>query len=138
MPPTPNPAFTGGIRSLSILSDLTRDRLASIGSQGSSRAVGLLGWQRAQSYGIQIDDIRTIWHAGHISALLTNGVDVIAANQSGGVWLLNSIISPTPLAGFTGRALTDSIDTPDINCLSWGVNRTPGFCRHQRRCDVPA
>jgi hypothetical protein len=126
MAPTSN-AFTGGIRSLAILSDLAGNRLASIGSQGSSRAVGLLGWQRAQSYGIQIDDIRTVWHAGHISALLTNGVDVIAANQTGGVWLLSSIISPTPLAGFTGRALTDSIDTPDVTCLAWGANRTQVF-----------
>ena len=118
---------TGGHRSLDILRDLASARLAAIGSQRSSRVIGDLNWQRAQSYGIQIDDARSVWHAGHITALLTNGTDVIAANQTGGVWLLNSIISPTPLAGFTGRSLSDSWDSPDITSMAWGADRTQAY-----------
>jgi hypothetical protein len=115
---------TGAHRSLEILKELSEARIRAAGGLRASRAVSEIGWQRAQSYAIQRDDFRTVWHAGHVEALITNGVDVIAGTQTGGVWLINSIISPTPLAGYTGHPLSETWDSPDISCLAWGPERT--------------
>ena len=122
--PTSKPVRTGSDRSIEILSELTDARLRAVGTPRASRAVSDLSWQRAQSYGIQRDDFRTVWHAGHVSALLTNDVDVVAATQTGGVWLLNKTVGPTALAGYTGMPLSDAWDSPDISCLAWGPERT--------------
>jgi hypothetical protein len=118
------PVRTGSDRSVEILHELTDARIRAVGGSRASRAVSDLGWQRAQSYGIQRDDFRTVWHAGHVSALLTNDVDVIAATQTGGVWLLNKTVGPTALAGYTGIPLSDAWDSPDISCLAWSPERT--------------
>ena len=125
--PTLNPIRTGGHRSLEILRELADARISALGAQRASRAVSDLSWQRAQSYAIQRDDFRTVWHAGHVTALLTNDVDVIAATQTGGVWLLKSINGPTALAGYTGTPLSDAWDAPDDSCLAWGPERTQVF-----------
>jgi hypothetical protein len=37
------------------------------------------------------------------------------------VWLINSVLEPSPLAGYTGWSLSETWDTPDISCLAWGV-----------------
>src|SRR5262249_253870 len=100
---------------------------SALGAQRASRAVSELGWQRAQSYAIQRDDFRTVWHAGHVTALLTNDVDVVAATQTGGVWLLNSIDGPTPLRGYTGHHVSEAWDSPEVSCLSWDPQRTQVF-----------
>lgn len=118
---------TGAHRSLEILKELADARIRSFNAQRSSAAVTDIGWQRAQSYAIQRDDFRTVWHAGHVEALLTNGIDVIAGTQTGGVWLINSIVSPSPLAGYSGHPLSDAWDTPDISCLAWGPEHSQVF-----------
>ena len=118
----PNPS--GGEHSVKILKQLTDARLSAVGLTKASRVVSELGWQRAQSYSIQRDDFRSVWHAGHVTALLTNGVDVIAANQSGGVWLLHKIGVPTALAGYTGLPLSEAWDSPDVSCLAWVTEGT--------------
>ena len=126
--PTLNPIRTGGHRSLEILQELADIRSRAVGTQRASRAVSDLNWQRAQSYAIQRDDFRTVWHAGHVNALLTNDVDVIAATQTGGVWLLKkSIEGPTALAGYTGISLSDEWDAPDYCSLAWGLESTQVF-----------
>jgi hypothetical protein len=117
----------GGHHSLEILKELASARIRATGSPRASRAVSDLNWQRAQSYAIQRDDFRTIWHAGHITALLTNGVDLIAGTQTGGVWLLHSVVGPNALAGYTGTPLSEAWDTPDISCLTWGTEGAEAF-----------
>lgn len=125
---TLNTIRTGGHRSLEIVRELADARSRAVGTQSASRAVSELNWQRAQSYAIQRDDFRSVWHAGHVHELLTNDVDVIAATQTGGVWLLKkSIDGPTALAGFTGTPLSDQWDAPDNCCLAWGPESTQVF-----------
>lgn len=118
------PPGAGGRRSLEILEDLGKARLRALGTPRASRAVSDLAWQRAQSYAIQREDDRSVWHAGHVTAILTNDTDVVAAAQTGGVWLLHRVLQPTPLAGFTGTAVSASWDAPDVSCLAWSPDRT--------------
>lgn len=126
--PALDPIRTGGHRSLEILRELADARSRAVGTQRASRVISDLNWQRAQSYAIQRDDFRTVWHAGHVNALLTNDVDVIAATQTGGVWLLKkSIDGPSALAGYTGTSLSDEWDAPDDCCLAWGPESTQVF-----------
>ena len=117
--PIVQPKLSGGEHSLRILNQLTDTRLSAAGLLKASRVVSELGWQRAQSYSIQRDAFRSVWHAGHVTSLLTNGVDVIAGNQSGGVWLLHKVGVPTAVAGYTGLPLSDGWDSPDVSCLAW-------------------
>lgn len=121
---TLKPVRTGSDRSIEILHELTVARIRGVGASRASRAVSDLNWQPAQAYGIQRDDFRTVWHAGHVSALLTNDVDVIAATQTGGVWLLNQIPGPSALAGYTGASLSETWDSPDSSCLAWSPEGT--------------
>jgi hypothetical protein len=111
---------SGARNSLDILQGLSRARTAAFGAPRASRTVGEIAWQPAQSDAIQIDGSRTVWNAGHVTSLLTGDLDVIAASQTGGVWLLHQITSPSPLAGYTGSPLSESWDTPDVSCLAWG------------------
>ena len=119
-PPT-GPVRTGGHRSVEILRELANTRISALGNMRASRAIGELNWQNAQAYAIQRDDFRSVWHAGHITAILSNDVDVVAATQTGGVWLLKSIPGPTALSGYTGMPLSDTWDAPDVSCLGWGT-----------------
>jgi hypothetical protein len=118
------PLGTGARRSLEILQDLGSARLRALGGARASRAISDLWWQRAQSYAIQRDDSRSVWHAGHVTAILTNDVDVVAATQTGGVWLLHRVVGPSPLAGFTGTPVSASWDSPDVSCMAWSPDRT--------------
>jgi hypothetical protein len=112
--------INGGRRSLGILSDLVTEVVRGIGRVRASRAVGELLWQPAQAYGIERDDTRDVWHAGHVEAVLTNGHSVIAGAQTGGVWLLTPTPRPTFLAGHTGTCLSDSWDQPAVTSLAFG------------------
>ena len=116
---------SGGAHSIAILKELTSLRIIGAGSPRASRTISELGWERAQSYAIQREEqgdaYRTVWHAGHITAILSNETDVVAATQTGGVWLVNSVLEPEPSAGYVGRVLSDAWDTPDIPCLAWGA-----------------
>ncbi len=119
--PNPGPHRTGVHHSLKVLRTLGEARAIAFGSPRAGRALGELDWQPAQAAAIQRDDFRTAWHAGHVSALLSNGVDVIAATQTGGVWLLASTVAPSPLAGYTSKPLSDGWEVPDVVCLAWGT-----------------
>ena len=119
--PSTDPIRTGGHRSLEILRELADTRISALGGQRASRAIGEIAWQNAQAYAIQRDDFRSVWHAGHITALLSNDIDIVAATQTGGVWLLKSIPVPNALAGYTGMPLSDAWDVPDVSCLAWGT-----------------
>ena len=110
----------GGRRSLGILSDLVTERVRGIGLVRASRTVGELFWQPAQAYGIERDDTRDVWHAGHVEAVLSNGHSVIAGSQTGGVWLLTPTLQPTFIAGHDGTCLSDSWDQPDVTNLAFG------------------
>src|SRR5688572_27070096 len=90
-------AVRGGRRSLEILEKLAEKRLGSIVERRASRAIGEIRWLPAQSYSIHRDPInnnREVWHAGHVSALLSDGNQVVAGAQTGGVWLLTPHVSP--------------------------------------------
>lgn len=110
----------GGRRSLGILSNLVAERVRGIGLVRASRAVGELFWQPAQAYGIERDETRDVWHAGHVEAVLSNGHSVITGAQTGGVWLLTPTLQPTFIAGHTGTCLSDSWDQPDVTSLAFG------------------
>lgn len=111
---------SGPLRSLEILQELTGARLGAAGLQRAGRALGAIDWHPAQAYAIQRDDFRDVWHAGHVTALVSNGVDVVAASQTAGVWLLTSVTAPTPLVGFGGTPLSDAWDAPDVSSLAFG------------------
>jgi hypothetical protein len=117
----------GAHRSVEILHELDGARLAATGQQRAGRAVSELTWQPAQAYAIQRDSFRDVWHAGHVSALVSNGVDVVAAGQTGGVWLLTSVTAPSPLGGYTGTSLSDPWDAPDVSCLAFGPGSSEVF-----------
>ncbi len=118
---------SSGSHSLKILSELAAYRKAGFSAARASRSVSDLAWQRAQSYSIQRDDFRTVWHAGHVTAILSNGTDAIVATQTGGVWLVHSIIQPSPLAGYTATSISQTWDTPDISCLAWAPDPSQVF-----------
>jgi hypothetical protein len=117
----------GAHRSIEILQELAEARLTATGLQRAGRAVSELTWQPAQAYAIQRDDFRDVWHAGHVSALVSNGVDVVAAAQTGGVWLLTSVTAPTPLAGYTSTPLSTTWDAPDVSGLAFGPDPNTVF-----------
>jgi hypothetical protein len=110
----------GGLRSLGVLADLARERAKAFGLGRASRAVGELSWQSAQAYGIERDDTRVVWHAGHVEAILSNGHSVVAGSQTGGVWLLTPTLQPTYLSGHAGTCLSDAWDQPDVTSLAFG------------------
>lgn len=111
-----------GHRSLEALAKLRADRLA-LGLR-AGRTVSELHWRPAQSYAIQRDDRREVWHAGHVSALLSDGFVVIAGTQTGGVWLLTPVNLPNYRQGHRAVPLSDAWDTPDITCLAYGPDGT--------------
>ena len=83
-------------------------------------AVTDLSWLPAQSYALQLDGGRESWHAGHVSALLSDGTYVIAGTQTGGVWLLNPSLQPTYSSGHRATPLSNDWETPDISALAYG------------------
>src|SRR5215211_1032153 len=115
----------GGHLSLEILRALGDARVITIGGPRASRAVSELVWEPAQENAIQLDDFSTVWHAGHVSALLSNGQDVVAGTQTGGVWHLDLL---TPIRGhwpnyrtyYWATPLSDFWDTPDVSSLAFG------------------
>jgi len=115
----------GGHLSLEILRELGDARVITIGGPRASRAVSELVWEPAQENAIQRDDFSTVWHAGHVSALLSNGQDVVAGTQTGGVWHLDLLI---PIPGhrphyreiYWATPLSDFWDTPDVSSLAFG------------------
>lgn len=111
-----------GHRSLETLAKLRADRLG-IGLR-AGRTVSDLRWRPAQSYAIQRDDTREVWHAGHVSALLSDGFVVIAGTQTGGVWLLTPVNLPNYRQGHSAVPLSDGWDTPDISSLAYGPDGT--------------
>src|SRR5439155_7875002 len=100
------------------LASLYEDRIGAVGRARASRAISDLAWQPAQAYGIERDDVRTVWHAGHVEALLSNGHSVIAGSQTGGVWVLTPTPQPTFIAGHMGTPLSDLWDQPDVTSLA--------------------
>ena len=70
-------------------------------------------WSLANPFGISIDEASDGWHSGHVNDVLdlANG-SLLAATQSGGVWLINTNGTTLPLS--------DSWVVPDINCLAQG------------------
>jgi hypothetical protein len=82
-------------------------------------AVTDLSWLPAQSYALQLDSRRESWHAGHVSALLSDGTCVIAGTQTGGVWLLNPSIQPAYGSGHRATPLSNDWETPDISALAY-------------------
>lgn len=108
----------GPRRSLQTLETL---RLTQAGFEPrAGRTIGDLRWRPAQSYSIQRDDRREVWHAGHVSALLSDDFIVIAGTQTGGVWLLTPVVTPHFRQGHQAVPLSDSWDTPDVSCLAYG------------------
>jgi hypothetical protein len=74
---SPHKKANGVDDSPAILQELADFRIIAAGSKRASRTISDLTWQRAQSDAIERDDFRTVWYAGHVTAILTNDVDVI-------------------------------------------------------------
>src|SRR5450759_2900793 len=73
----------------------------------------LINWHQSSPFAIAIDPARDIWHAGNVRDVLElDSGGVVAATESGGVW----IIEPNGSA----RPRSDSWDHPDTNCLAFG------------------
>jgi hypothetical protein len=116
--------LTGGRRSDEILEMLARSRFGAIAADRASRTVGDLQWRPAQVGSIQRDDQRATWHSGNVQAVLSDGQAVIAGAQSGGVWLINPIPSPSYRDGYRAIPLSDRWDTPDVRSLAYGPDGT--------------
>lgn len=73
----------------------------------------LIDWHQSSPFAIAIDLARDVWHAGNVRDVLElDSGGVVAATESGGVWM----IEPNGSA----MALSDSWDHPDTNCLAFG------------------
>jgi hypothetical protein len=112
------PRKPGGRRSLENLANLRASRLGIAARSG--RTISDLQWRLAQSYAIQRDDRREFWHAGHVSAILSDGFIVIAGAQTGGVWLLTPVNIPHYRQGHQAVPLSDEWDAPDVLSLAYG------------------
>jgi len=75
--------------------------------EGGGRSTVVPQWRPAQSYGIQMDAQRTIWHAGHVSAIVSDGTHVVAGTHTGGAWLISPSIEPSYRDGYRGVTLSD-------------------------------
>jgi len=118
-----SPTLSGSARSLQFLDFVTKDRFRVGIAPRASRTIGELEWFPAQTQAIEIDPVespRTIWHAGHINALLSNNAVIVAGAQTGGVWLINPVPIPSYRDGDQAICLSDDWDNPDINCLAYG------------------
>ena len=114
----------GGLRSEAILRVLERARFSGIAAGRASRAIGDLEWHAAQAGAIARDDQRATWHSGRVQALLSDGNAVIAGAQTGGVWLINPIPSPSYRDGYRALALSDRWETPNVRSLAYGPDTT--------------
>jgi hypothetical protein len=114
----------GGLRSGAILASITRDRFRSVARERASRTIGDLRWLPAQAGSIQLDDQRTTWNSGHVSAVLSNGTAVVAGTQTGGVWLINPIPSPSFRGGYPATPLSDRWTNPSVYSLAYGPDGT--------------
>jgi hypothetical protein len=95
---------------------------------GSNPAITDLQWRPAQSYSIQREPTRQVWHAGHVSALLSDGNYVIAGTQTGGVWLLTPVVQPSYRDGHRATPLSNDWTFPDVSSLAYGPDaRTQVF-----------
>jgi hypothetical protein len=73
----------------------------------------LINWHQSSPFAIAIDPARDIWHAGNVRDVLElDSGGVVAATESGGVWIIEPNGSAMPLS--------DSWDHPDTNCLAFG------------------
>ena len=70
--------------------------------------------------GIRRDEAGTIWHAGHVSALLATESMVIVGTESGGVWRIDVPRFARPDDRYTATSLSDDWDTPDVRALAFG------------------
>jgi hypothetical protein len=110
----------GGARSMRIQAVLRDHLFAGVGDRRASRTLSDIQWVRAQNESIQLDDFREVWHAGQVSAIVSNGHDVVVGTGTGGVWLLK----PGANRQFaTGTPLSDGSDVPDVSSLAWGPDR---------------
>jgi hypothetical protein len=80
------------------------------------------GWQRAHTFGIEIDQAQDAWNAGHVNAILSAGPIAIVGTNHGGVWLVSP---PRPDAipqttDFEAVSLSFGWDQPDIQALCYG------------------
>ncbi len=112
--------LTGGRRSMAILERLRKDRIGSQTDVRAGRTISDLRWLPAQSYAIQREPTREIWHAGHVSAILSDDNIVIVGTQTGGVWLINPSIQPHFRQGHQAFSLSNDWDAPDVTCLAYG------------------
>ena len=111
----------GAARSLRIQAVLRDHLFAGVGDRRASRALSEIQWVRAQNESIQRDDHREVWHAGQVSAIVSNGHDAVAGTGSGGVWVLKPGAHPQFV---NAVPLSDGSDVPDISCLAWGPDRS--------------
>jgi hypothetical protein len=111
---------SGGRLSSEILQVLDRSRFGGLAAGRASRTKGDLEWRPAQVGSIQRDDQRATWQTGNVQAVLCDGQAIIAGAQTGGVWLINPIPSPSFRDGYRAIPLSDRWDTPNVRSLAYG------------------
>ena len=122
--PTSKPVRTGSDRSIEILDELTDARIRAVGSPASQP-----GCQRSElaTRSVLRHSTRRLSH--RVARRTRVGAPYQrrgrhCGDTDRGVWLLNNIVWPTALAGYTGNPLSEAWDSPDISCLAWGPERT--------------
>jgi len=111
---------SGGRLSSDTIKSYDRSRFAGVAGAHAGRTIGELEWRPAQVGSIQRDEQRRTWQTGNVRAVLSDGQAIIAGGQSGGVWLINPIPSPSFRDGYRAIPLSDRWDTTHVQSLAYG------------------
>jgi hypothetical protein len=87
-----------------------------------------LSWQRAQGYAIRRDVAGQVWHAGHVSAVLSTGSAAIIGTQTGGCYLINPAYGAMPVdSSHPATSLSQEWNDVSVTCLAYGPDGETGF-----------
>jgi hypothetical protein len=110
-----------GHRSLALLHTLEEYRNFDRLGVPTTRAISDLVWRPANFFAIERDTAyRGIWHAGHVSAILSTGDVAIVGTQTGGVFVINPAYGAIPVYNsHYSQSVSDDWDSVDVNVMTY-------------------
>jgi hypothetical protein len=85
------------------------------------RPITELAWSRAQPFAIRRKAPGQVWHAGHVSAVLTIGDVAVVGTQTGGVYLIEPAYGAIPEdASHPSLHVSHDWSNPAVTCLAFG------------------
>jgi hypothetical protein len=119
--------LTGGLRSR-----LNLERLRLVREIGRikvpvTRTIEDIQWYPLHGFAIERGNLQ-LWHAGHASAVLSDGTNAIVAGQTGGVWSVGLGLGAIPdYNSHPARSLSHGWDNPDVTSLAYLPGATDRF-----------